>query len=471
MRAAKVRITQSNWQELQDLLFSEYPKREVATFLDCGWKEGHELLVLTIKSIKTPGPGDIESGVDSIQLNEQYSYKQALASERSKFATGLVHSHPLGYAVWPSKVDDKMDSYYAEFFGTFCPDRPFLSMIVSKDRNGKVSFSGRIFWRSAWIQCVDLQVVGESGFKLSSSIVEAEKVPEEVFARLNRLTGAMGRQAAQALWNSKVVIVGAGGTGSALFHSLVRSCIGEIVTIDADEVSISNSERVHGFEASDISETPVYKVDIMKRLGTRINPYAKITPLRMNAISEDAQKHLAEADIIFGCTDSQVGKVLISNAAIKYLLPAIHVNVAMESSTFGLIAEIVQVVRYEPGLPCVFCRDLIDRQLLAQELMSQEERIQRQTNAAIAENEKKQMYWTDEPVLNTVGGTTTIAAECAAKMGVGILTGVFRIKPSFIEFDLLKPENASVVVPLRRKKGCICSHTIDGGCDQVEGWI
>lgn len=471
MRAAKVRITEKNWKHLQDLLFAEYPHQEVATFLDCGWQEGNDLLVVTIAALQEPKSGDIESGVDSIQLNEKYSVRQALHSEKGKFATGLVHSHPEGYAVWPSKIDDKMDAYYSSYFGSFTPERPFLSMILSKNKDGQVQFSGRVFWKGVWIQCLDIQIVGERSQKISSSILKKEVPPDEVFERLSRLTGAMGVESALSLWGAKVAIIGVGGTGSALFHSLVRACVGHIVIIDGDVVSISNSERVHGFHCDDVSGEPVFKVDIMKRLARGINPKTKVTTLKMNANSPEALRYLVECELIFGCTDSQVGKVLVSNLALRNLVPAVHVNVAMETKLGRLHAEIAQVIRYGPELPCVYCRNLVNVRLLAQELMTEKERAQRKHAADNVADEKKEMYWVDEPVLHTVGSLTTIAAEYAAKVGIGLISGVYQIVESYFEIDILKPGSGGVSVPMKRRSDCICGRYLDGHSDQGDGWL
>jgi molybdopterin/thiamine biosynthesis adenylyltransferase len=471
MRAAKVRITEKNWQLMQDLLFSEYPQKEVATFFDCGWQEGNELLVLTVVDLRPPSAGDIQSGVGSIQLNEQYSLRQALTCGQVKFATGLVHSHPESRSVWPSRIDDKMDKYYADYFGSFALDRPFLSMIVSKDESGKINFSGRVFWKGCWLKCIDFQIVGEGNQKISSSVLEKDTIPDEIFERLNRLSGAMGKETAIALWGAKVAIVGGGGTGSALFHSLVRACVGHIVVIDDDTVSISNSERLHGFHHNDVLAEPKHKVDILKRLAESINPKIVVTALKMNANSEEALKHIVECDMIFGCTDSQVGKVLISNISLRYLIPAIHVNVAMETAKGRLQAEIAQVIRYGPGLPCVYCRNLVNIAMLAQELMSEQERESRKQEAKKYTDERKEMYWIDEPVLHTVGSLTTIAAEYAAKVGLGLLSGVYSISESFFEIDILKPCSGGIAVPMRRREGCVCSRDVYGYSGQGEGWL
>lgn len=77
----------------------------------------------------------------------------------------------------------------------------------------------------------------------------------------------------------------------------------------------------------------------------------------------------------------------------------------------------------------------------------------------------------DEPVLHTVGGTTTIGAEYSAKMGIGILSGAFDIDEDFYEIDVLKPSKPGVSFTLKKRSDCICSRDSEGCADQGGDWL
>ncbi|MBV2168814.1 MAG: ThiF family adenylyltransferase [Bdellovibrio sp.] len=471
MKHAKIRISKANWDILKPHLLSNFPKGESATFFECGWKSGENALVISITSLNLPKDGDLTCGVSSISLHEGYSLRQALQVEKSGFAPGLIHSHPEGYHVTPSRIDDKMDAYYAEYFSTFAPERPFVSLIYSEDESKQPHFSGRVFWKGQWLDCLDFQITGESYQKLSAVLGNEGPIPEEVCNRLKRLTGVMGLDAARRLWGAKVGIVGAGGTGSALFHSLVRACVGSILIIDDDTLSVSNAERIHGIHYQDLIEPGIPKVDILKRFAHDINPAIEVIALKMSANTDDAMKHLIECDVIFGCTDTQVGKVLISNIATQFLIPTVHLNVAMETDGKKLRGQVIQINQYAPGRSCVYCRDIVNVRLLAQELMSESERKARRAQANSVSPAKRDMYWIDEPVIHTVGSLTTIAAEYASTIGIGILTNCYGVQEEYFELDTIAPSRPPVTFTVKKRSDCICGRNLEGYSAQGDRWL
>lgn len=469
MKNAKVRITKERADILLEHLCSRYPYEEAATFFECGWSEGSESLIVTVNDLMLPKAGDMDSKMSGVGLNEQYSLRCALEFEQKKWAIGLVHSHPEGSATYPSSIDDDMDQYYSEYFSGFTKDRPYVSLILSKDKRGKIRFSGRVFYKGQWLLCAHLQIVGDDGFIVRADNVKLKPLPLDLEKRLERLTGVLGKRSAEKLWRSNIVIVGAGGTGSALFHSFVRSCVGRIVIIDPDFGSESNTERVHGFYEEDLRGEPVRKVDMLKRLAAKINPNIEVVALPIDVRDPLALKYLIEADIVFGCTDSQVGKVLISDHSIRHLIPSFHVNVAMEGNEDQLVSEIIHLIKYGPQQACVYCRELVDAQKLSQELMSPEEKLQRQL-AEQNQNATHGAYWIGDPVIHTMGSLTTAASELVANYAIGQITGLYKMPEDFLEIDLLKIQNGAVCVPMKRRAHCMCKER-DGVASQGEPWL
>lgn len=467
MKHAKIRISETVWSALEPLLLAGYPDEERGVFLNCGWTVGEETISVVIKEILIPKKGDVVGGVDIITFNESYLVSSAMKMEKSKFAIGVVHSHPLGYSTFPSKVDDEMDEYLSKYFTSFSADKPYVSFIISRSEEGSLRFSGRIFLRGEWILCSQIQVVGAASTVTIADNFQPPKLPKETEMRLQRMVGVLGLASAEKLWRSQVCIIGVGGTGSALFHSLVRSCVGRIIIIDPDVLSISNSERLHGFNVVDLKGPPMLKVEIMKRMANQINPDIEIITLAMSAQSETAKKYIADSDFIFGCTDSQVGKVLLSDLSLRYLLPSIQVNVAMETKEEVLTGEIVHLVKYGPDLPCVYCYGFVNAQKLSQELMSDEEREQRKTAQV---GFPAGTYWLDEPILHTVGSLTTFAAELAANYGVGLITETYKPPANFVELDLLQLHQPVTTMTIKPSEKCLCfGHA---GCgSQVDSWL
>ena len=52
----------------------------------------------------------------------------------------------------------------------------------------------------------------------------------------------------------RAVVVGAGGTGSAVATLLARAGVGELIIIDGDDLAGSNMNRVRGYQAKDIGK-------------------------------------------------------------------------------------------------------------------------------------------------------------------------------------------------------------------------
>lgn len=453
MKTVKVRISQSCYKKLSDVLFQNYPDREAACFFSFTWEKSVRTLVLTINDLIEPRQDEIDSQLSLVGINEPYSLRCALSLVNSRFSVGLVHSHPEDFGSFPSQMDDEMDEYYAKYFSDFAPGRPYLSMILSKDKNGDLKFSGRIFFETEMLICSQLQITGKSTAAVYAQNLRHDPVPIQMQKRLKRVTGVMGESSAEKIWRTTALIIGAGGTGSALFHSLVRSGMGRIIIIDPEVVDDSNLERIHGARESDVG---LYKVDVLKRFANEINPHVEVIAVRENAFTASANHHLVEADFIFGCTDSQTGRVIVSDISSRYLLPALHVNVQMTSKENRIVSEVIHITLYGPSLPCAYCRSQVDGQKLAQENMSETEKEQRkrdESNGAAV----KGTYWIEEPILHTVGSLTTIASEMVATISIGLICGTHEPPASFIEIDIINKQMAALTVPLRQRAHCICS--------------
>lgn len=473
MNSFKIRISEGTWLEMSELIFSRYPDAEWATFFQCGWIETPNGFTATVRSLIAPRNGDLNPDVEHVMIDEQYSLRVALGLERTKFGIGFVHSHPEGYKPLPSIVDDDMDSYYPRYFAGFCSDRPYVSIILSKNPDGSLCFSGRASFKGEEFIAEKIEVVGRHVKRVYAENVPPRDPPESTIKRLDRLILGYGKTSARDLWNSTAAIVGCGGTGSPVAHVLARSCVGKIILIDFDRLSWSNFERVHGSYARHLAgPLAPTKAEILRDLISEINPDIEVVIHEGSIFDKKAQMLIAGADFLFGCTDTHSGRVGITDAASRFLLPALHVNVSLESKGEELKAEIIHITQYGPNLPCAYCRDQVDGRRVLQELMSPEERAARIAQAAQEQSEgrKPDQYWLDEPVLATVGPLTTTAGGLAANYGVGMLAGKSKMPSTFLEIDLLALDLGVVSVPVAQRASCMCRQC-EGGAAQVESML
>lgn len=197
--------------------------------------------------------------------------------------------------------------------------------------------------------------------------------PMPLFDRQVRAFGPDGQRVLRAL---RVGIVGAGGTGSALFEQLVRLGVGDIVIIDPDEINEdgSNVTRVYGSTMADIGAP---KVDLAQRNSDSIGIGTKVTPIRGTINDEATARQLTDCDVIFGCTDDNRGRVTLSRLSTWYLIPIIDMGVKITSNAGRLHGIEGRVTVVEPGRGCLQCRGRVNAAALQSEVLNPTERAQR----------------------------------------------------------------------------------------------
>ena len=417
---------------LLQVLFRRYPDQEWATFARFGWRETPRGLVVTLHSLDEPEPLDLDEVASHVVIRAPYTRRTALSAEAHRLAVGVIHSHPAGYRTHPSKLDDDMDGYFAQYFADFAPGRPYVSLIFA-EASGRLSATGRTFWNGEWhpverFVCPG-RVVTIGNYEMP------RRLSDSALARVARLQSAFGTEAAERLAAATAAVIGAGGTGSAAIEVLARAGVGHLIIADPDVFTDSNLERMHGSEADDVSEQPP-KVLLARRLIRSINPDCRITAMRGRVPQTEVVDALVQADVLIGCTDQQHSRVALSDLATRYLLPTIDCGVGLEGEEGQVSGQVIQLVRMLPADPCVYCRRMVIQKRLDQELMTEDEKDQRRIAAgeARARGGDADAYWQDLPQLNTVGYLTTAAGSMAAGYAIGWLTG--RFEPPFCRLQM-----------------------------------
>lgn len=220
------------------------------------------------------------------------------------------------------------------------------------------------------VQVGAIRVVGDA-WRLLLPNDEIDLRPE--FDRQIRAFGAAGQR---VLGRLRVGVVGAGGTGSAVFEQLVRLGVGEILTIDPDVINDdgSNVTRIYGSSMADIGQP---KVDLAKRNADGIGLGTQVTAIKGTINDEATARRLTDCDVIFGCTDDNRGRVTLGRIATWYLIPVIDMGVKL-TSTAGTVRSIEgRVTVMEPGGGCLQCRGRTNTAALQSEVLSPVERDQR----------------------------------------------------------------------------------------------
>ena len=260
----------------------------------------------------------------------------------------FVHSHPSGFPRFSAQDDEEEEKLFstahvradqAQYHGSlvWCDGRLtdgrlWNSRLVSKPLH-RVNVIGQRF-----------QFYSLRSFRSSSL---------DLYDRQVRAFGAELQEALQAL---HVGVVGVGGTGSAVLEQLIRLGVGSISLFDGDRLEKTNVNRVYG---SAVADQGLPKVVIAERLvrsvglGTEIRTYFSDIGVLVTA------RALRDCDVIFGCTDDQLGRSVLTRLALAYRIPIFDMGVKIDPDGASIRSIEGRVTTLMPGEACLFCRDRI----------------------------------------------------------------------------------------------------------------
>lgn len=169
-----------------------------------------------------------------------------------------------------------------------------------------------------------------------------------------------------------VVVVGAGGTGSAAIAQLVHAGVGTLHVVDGDVVEFSNLNRVYGATYDD-AENGTPKVDVAKRYASGI-PTVSMHTHHEFIPDIDVVPLINEADIVLGCVDSHKARHHLNEICRTLGVPLVDVGCKALVNVDGTINQISAEVRVvKPGGHCLYCYDTISPEGLLWESLGADE--------------------------------------------------------------------------------------------------
>ncbi|MBK8462224.1 MAG: HesA/MoeB/ThiF family protein [Nigerium sp.] len=158
-------------------------------------------------------------------------------------------------------------------------------------------------------------------------------VQEERYRRNIDVVG-MGVGGQERLLASSVLVIGAGGLGSAALPYLAAAGVGRIGIVDGDVVELTNMQRqvLHTDLGRNKAESAA------DRLGL-LNPGGRVEPFAEYLTRERAEDLFAGYDLVLDCTDTFGAKFMLSDAAAAIgarLVWASAVGMQGQCSVFGV---------------------------------------------------------------------------------------------------------------------------------------
>ena len=297
-----------------------------------------------------------------------HGYVPALAAAEADQSVPLwLHTHPgRESSPNPSERDELVDEQLAGLFRLRAASPLYGSVVIAPTR-GRFCFTGHIESAEGRTDIDRLWVTGRR-FALVQHWLHKTTALSDQFDRNIR---AFGGEIQRVLADLRVGVVGCGGTGSAVIEQLVRLGVRHLHLFDPDTLSEANLTRVYGSFSEDVGEP---KVDVIAAHVARIAPDAEVVTAQEKVTLEATAKLLLDADVVFGCTDDNAGRLVLSRFASYLLTPVIDCGVLLSSGPGGKLLGIDgRVTVVTPGAACLVCRDRIDLQRAAAEMLVPDE--------------------------------------------------------------------------------------------------
>jgi hypothetical protein len=365
----------------------------------------------------------------------------------------FLHTHP-GAHPDPSDKDGVVDEAIAATFrartgqdiyghlvlgGT--PERPMVRGVVTDSNGDRRPVAG-------------VRVVGDRLRVIVASDQDDVGVP----LRFDRQVRAFGDDGQRVLGQFHVGVVGGGGTGSSVFEQLVRLGIGTITMIDPKDLTEGNVTRVYGSSVADVGRP---KVEIAWDNAAAIGLGTEVNAVVGSITDLDVARTLRHCDVVFGCTDDNAGRMVLSRLGYFFLLPVIDLGVVIDTIDDTVRGVYGRITVTGPGAACLLCRTRVDTERARTEALDEAERAR-----LVGEGYAAGL---GDPDPSVVSFTTVVAASGVSEL----LERLFAFGPTPPPTEQilrmhLRRVNTNRCVP---REGCYCSRRELLGAGDVEPWL
>jgi adenylyltransferase/sulfurtransferase len=151
--------------------------------------------------------------------------------------------------------------------------------------------------------------------------------------RYSRQVALWGAEAQEKLSSARVLVIGAGGLGSAVIPSLAAAGVGTLGIIDDDRVELSNLHRQHIHGMTDIGRS---KVASAADTVSALNPDIHVILIEERLSSANALELFAEYDLVLDGSDNFPTRYLANDAAVLTHIPLVWGAVSQYGGQVGV---------------------------------------------------------------------------------------------------------------------------------------
>ncbi|BAJ83263.1 ThiF family protein (plasmid) [Acidiphilium multivorum AIU301] len=367
-----LRLLAEQRDRIADLLFKDDSERAVLAL--CGrsrvkdpWSGEVDERFLVREIIEVPEDAYEARSPDGFTWSTTPFFNALKLAEAKDFAVAVFHAHPAGQLKFSGADDIAEHDLFQIAFNRLDSDRPHLSVIMDRTKD----LAARVYGPDLKPQAASrIMVIGKRWQSWLSG--PAAIAPVE----LDRQARAFGTASSAQIAGLKIGLVGCGGTGSAIAMLLARIGVRKLALLDDDIVEDTNLNRLHFATRIDASLRRK-KVDVVGEGAAAIGLPISIIRVPDFADRPAGLAILKACDVVFGCTDDDLGREVLNRLAHFYFIPVIDVGLLIEPNANGgydIFDGRVTVV--QPGYPCQSCRGLISNDQVYQDSLRRDPELQ-----------------------------------------------------------------------------------------------
>ncbi|MDZ4163165.1 MAG: molybdopterin-synthase adenylyltransferase MoeB [Burkholderiales bacterium] len=134
------------------------------------------------------------------------------------------------------------------------------------------------------------------------------------------LLDELGIEGQERLLGARVLMVGAGGLGSAAGLYLGSAGVGRLTVVDHDTVDATNLQRQ---VAHTLARVGTPKAESLQAAIAAINPDVQVLPVTQRADDALLARLVAQADVVLDCTDNFATRHAINRACVAAKVPLV----------------------------------------------------------------------------------------------------------------------------------------------------
>jgi len=175
--------------------------------------------------------------------------------------------------------------------------------------------------------------------------------------RMIRQLPILGEKGQKKISQTRLTVVGCGGTGSRFIELSSLAGFLKITAIDFDPLEMSNRNR---FALGGVKDVGKPKVVIVKQKLEKRFPDVRIRALVADARSPGIWEQASQADWLIDATDSEDTRRSLSRKCAEDQIPVISLGVGYNFQEGKLVRAGCRANRVGPGDPCLACQVLVE---------------------------------------------------------------------------------------------------------------